>query len=132
MDGTNCSNMGGVKEHWTFFYDGDGVRVKETHTDFETSPTTITTRLFLFGGTYEINDDGGASESVTKYYSLAGMRVAMREGTDVSYFAADHLSSSSVVMDDTGTLLSQNRYRVNAKRSLRVIGEANYTPRGGA
>ncbi len=67
MDGTNCSNMGGVKEHWTFFYDGDGVRVKETHTDFETSPTTITTRLFLFGGTYEINDDGDITDN---YYDV--------------------------------------------------------------
>ena len=43
MDGTSCSNMGGVIENWTFYYDGDGVRIKETHTDFETSPTTITT-----------------------------------------------------------------------------------------
>ncbi len=46
MDGTSCSSMGEVMEDWTFFYDGDGVRIKETHTDFETSPTTITTRLF--------------------------------------------------------------------------------------
>ena len=34
----------------------------------------------------------------------------MREGTTVSYFASDHLSSGSIVMSATGTLLSENRY----------------------
>jgi RHS repeat-associated protein len=36
--------------------------------------------------------------------------VAMHDGTDLVYFAQDHLSSTSIVMNDTGGLLSQNRY----------------------
>ena len=96
--------MGTATETWTFYYDGNGVRVKEVHT----VGTTTTTLLFLFGGSYEV-ENPGASETVTKYYSIAGMRVAMREGTSVHYFAADHLSSASVVMDSTGDLQSANR-----------------------
>ena len=36
--------------------------------------------------------------------------VAMDNGTDLVYFANDHLSSASLVMDASGTLLSENRY----------------------
>jgi RHS repeat-associated protein len=37
--------------------------------------------------------------------------VAMHNGTSLVYFAQDHLSSTSLVIDDEGGLLSQNRYK---------------------
>ena len=40
-----------------------------------------------------------------KYYSLE-----MHTGTDLVYFANDHLTSASLVMDDAGALQSENRY----------------------
>jgi hypothetical protein len=55
-------------------------------------------------------ENPGSSEAVTMFYSIAGMIVAMDDGTDVVYFAADHLSSASVVMDSNGDLVSENRY----------------------
>jgi RHS repeat-associated protein len=38
------------------------------------------------------------------------MRVAVYDGTDLEYFATDHLGSTVLVMDDTGTKLSEQRY----------------------
>jgi len=54
--------------------------------------------------------DNGTTQTTLKYYNFAGMMVAMDDGTDLVYFANDHLSSASLEMDDTGTLLSESRY----------------------
>lgn len=35
----------------------------------------------------------------------------MDDGRDLVYFASDHLSSTSIVLSDTGTLLSEQRYK---------------------
>jgi RHS repeat-associated protein len=67
------------------------------------------TKYYFAGGAYEIQDDG-STQTTLKYYSIAGMMVAMDDGTDLVYFANDHLSSASLVMDDSGTLQSENRY----------------------
>ena len=53
---------------------------------------------------------GAAWVTTKKYYNFAGMMVAMDDGTDLVYFANDHLSSASLVMDSTGGLESENRY----------------------
>ena len=39
MNGTSCSNMGSADEYWSFYYDGDGVRIKEVYWDGSTTTT---------------------------------------------------------------------------------------------
>jgi RHS repeat-associated protein len=77
--------------------------------EYKVGITLTMTKYYFVGGSYEIQDDG-ATQTTLKYYSFAGMMVAMDDGTDLVYFANDHLSSASLVMDETGTLQSENRY----------------------
>ncbi|MCB2160576.1 peptidoglycan DD-metalloendopeptidase family protein [bacterium] len=130
MDGTGCASLGNPTETWTFTYNGDGIRVMEVHI----AGTTTTTRYFFAGGAYEVSEvnDGSTTTTETKrYYSIAGMRVAMRDDSDTYYFAADHLSSASVVMSDAGALLSENRYmpfgEVRDIESLTEITETDFS-----
>ena len=102
-DGT-CSDPSTITETWDFYYDGDGVRVKETYS----GTGTAYTKLFLFGGLFEV-ENPGTGENITKYYTIAGMRVAMHDGDDLYYFATDHLSSASLVMDASGNMVSSQR-----------------------
>ncbi|MDH5606787.1 MAG: hypothetical protein OEY93_07855 [Anaerolineae bacterium] len=62
---------------WTFTY--DGVRVKEV---FEASGVTITKHFFA-GGAYEVEVDSAtpSTPKITRYYSIAGTRIAMNDGT---------------------------------------------------
>ncbi len=48
--------------------------------------------------------------TVTKYYHLAGQRVAMRQGSTISYLYGDHLGSTSLVADAAGATLTETRY----------------------
>ena len=104
-DGGSCASMGSTTASWTFTYDGDGVRTKEVYWD----GTTTTTRLLLFGGLVEV-ENPGVGQEVTKHYSIAGMGVAMDDGTGTYYLATDHLSSTSLVMDASGNIINQQRY----------------------
>ena len=47
---------------------------------------------------------------VTKYYYFGSLRVAMNVGGTVYYLHADHLGSTSVVVNDTGTPVAQQSY----------------------
>lgn len=102
IDGT-CATPGTIHEQWTFAYDGDDTRVKQIHL----AGTTTTTTLYFFGGAYETVVETSA---VKKYYGFAGQTLAMDDGTALQYFLSDHLGSMSAVLDDTGTLLSEQRY----------------------
>jgi RHS repeat-associated protein len=57
------------------------------------------------GGLYEVT---GASAK--KYYVLAGQMIAMRDSSGLKYFLQDQLSSFSAVLNDSGTLITQQRY----------------------
>lgn len=57
------------------------------------------------GGQYEVKD--GATK---KYYSIAGMMVAVNDGTGLQYLLTDHLGSTVAVINASGTLTSQQRY----------------------
>jgi YD repeat-containing protein len=87
---------------WTFVYDGDGNRVKQINPDGSVT-------LFLGGGIYTI-EDATDTAVVTKYYSIAGQRLAMANSQGLHYLLTDHLGSVSAVLDDAGALLSQQRY----------------------
>ena len=88
----------------SFVYDGDGKRVK----------SIINGEIILFvGAHFEFND---TTNEVTKYYFAGGARVAMRkyivpETNTLTYLLSDHLGSTSIVTDDTGTLVTETRYK---------------------
>jgi RHS repeat-associated protein len=89
---------------WTFVYDGDGNRVKQVNPDGTIS-------LFLGGGIYNVEDAAG-TPAITKYYTIAGQRVAMDDGSGIMYLLTDHLGSIVAVTDDGGQLVpdSEQRY----------------------
>jgi RHS repeat-associated protein len=103
MDG-DCAT-GTIVESWLFSYDGDGNRVAQLYTDLSTSSTLTT--LYYFGGAYEVTLETGA---VRKYYSFAGQTIAMRDDDGLKYFLTDHLGSIITVLDESGEVISQQRY----------------------
>ncbi len=90
---------------WVFTYDGDGNRVKQVNPD-----GTVT--LFLVGGLYTVEDAAGAP-AITKYYAIAGQRVAMEGANGLQYLLTDHLGSIVAVTDSNGAIVenSQQRYK---------------------
>jgi len=82
---------------WTYTYDGDGVRVKKC----ASSCTTGT--LYWGGGTLSESDLAGNIQH--EYIYFGGARVARRDvsGNTVHYYFSNHLGSSSVVTNATGS-----------------------------
>jgi RHS repeat-associated protein len=80
-------------------YDGDGKRVKGT----VGGATTV-----YVGDWYEV----GATTK--KYYSLGGVRVAMRDsglGNNPYFLLGDHLGSTSITADSGGSFVAEIRYK---------------------
>jgi RHS repeat-associated protein len=76
--------------------------------------TTVT--LYLEGN-YQAQSVNGAAATVTKYYAIGSQRVAVREGSTLSYELADHLGSASATTDSSGNgLTRQNYYPFGALR----------------
>ena len=48
---------------------------------------------------------------VTRYYFFNGVRVALRKDNRVQYLAGDHLGTTSVVVDGSGTKVGESRHR---------------------
>jgi RHS repeat-associated protein len=48
--------------------------------------------------------------AVTKYYYHGGQRIAMRQGDVVYYLHSDHLGSTSLTTDNSGTVVAETRY----------------------
>jgi RHS repeat-associated protein len=67
------------------------------------------TTLYFIGSIYEVKDPG-LNQTITKYYAMAGMTVAMDDGSNLMYFLTDHLGSIVEVFDDTGGIFSEERY----------------------
>jgi RHS repeat-associated protein len=93
-DGTNT---------WSFVYDGDGNRVKQVNPDGKVT-------LYLGGGIHEVRDAAG-SPQVLKYYTVAGQRLAMMDGTTTRYLLTDHLGSVVAILDDSGNLVNAQEQR---------------------
>ncbi|MBV6451187.1 MAG: hypothetical protein MHPDNHAH_01918 [Anaerolineales bacterium] len=100
----NTDRTGTIIESWSFAYDGDGNRVSIAHF-IRTQGTPDSVTSYFMGGQYEVKD--GATK---KYYSIAGMTVAMQDGSAVQYLLTDHLGSTVAVANSSGTLTSQQRY----------------------
>ncbi|NOH14517.1 MAG: RHS repeat-associated core domain-containing protein, partial [Chloroflexi bacterium] len=134
---------GTAGDTWTFYYDGDGNRIKEV---FAAATTGDYTKLFLGGGTYNVEDPSG-TPVITKYYSVADRRVAMRDNAGTLFLITDHLGSIVAVTDNTGSLVdaSEERYAAfgstrqsassptdfgyTGQRSLTAVGLMDYNAR---
>jgi|GEM_PF-4530997 len=79
-----------------FTYDGDGGRVKKELLASDSSLITSTTYI---GGLYE-----KTGSLATKYVMLGDQRVATRDSSGTYFIHTDHLGSSNVITDATGTL----------------------------
>ncbi len=92
-------------ETWTFIYDGDGNRIRQVNPDG-------TSTLFLAGGLYEVSlDTGGQQTGVKRYYSIGGQTVALRDANGTFYLLTDHLGSVVAVLDGSGAVVAEQRYR---------------------
>ncbi len=83
-----------------YTYDGDGNRVKSV-------AGGVTT--YYIGNTYEWRVETSGSTGV-EYYYAGSQRVAMRVGTTLSYLFGDHLGSTSITTDASGSLSGELRY----------------------
>ena len=92
-----------------YVYDGDGSRVK--------SVVNGVTTLYI-GNYYEWRVETGGSTGVNYYYA-GSQRVAMRVGTTLSYLFGDHLGSTSITTDASGSVSGELRYL--------PFGETRYT-----
>jgi RHS repeat-associated protein len=82
----------------SYTYDGDGALVKKV----AGGQTTI-----YAGNHYE---KVLSPELETKYYYFNGSRVAMRKAGVLQYIAGDHLGTTSLVLNDNGTVHSEARH----------------------
>ncbi len=103
----NCTSPGMFAAQWNFSYDGDGTRVAQSYIayDLNGNPGTPVLTEYFMGGLYEMS-----GSQVKKYYSMAGMTIAMNDGTGLKYLLTDQLGSVVAMTDSTGTLISQQRY----------------------
>jgi RHS repeat-associated protein len=86
----------------TYTYDGAGTMLKRTATGASGSETVV-----YLGGAYEANLTTGV---VTKYYQAAGRAIAMCKGGAVQYLLADHLGTTTAVLDAAGAVVSSRAY----------------------
>jgi RHS repeat-associated protein len=93
----------------TFVYDGDGRRVKSVLT----TNAGVTTTYFV-GNHYEVT-----GSVITKYYYAGTQRIAMRKNGVLNYLFSDHLGSTSIVTNDSGSIVSEQKYK--------AWGETRYT-----
>jgi len=91
----------------TFTYDGNGALVKKV----VDGVTTI-----YVGNHYEKNIATGVA---TSYYYAGGTRVALRQGGVVYYLLTDHLGSTALTVNSSGSKVAELRYK--------AWGEARYT-----
>ena len=103
----NCTSPGTFAAQWNFSYDGDGTRVAQSYIayDLNGNPGTPIITAYFMGGLYEMS-----GSQVKKYYSIAGMTIAMNDGTGLKYLLTDQFGSVVAMTDSTGTLISQQRY----------------------
>ena len=83
----------------TYYYDGDGVRVKKV----QNGVTTV-----YVNGFFEKNTTTGEA---TSYYYAGTTRVAVRSSTSgLKFLHADHLGSTTVTTDLSANVVGQQRY----------------------
>jgi RHS repeat-associated protein len=95
-DGENrISSVAGV----TYTYDADGRRVKKS------SGTN-----YWYGPSGESLAETDSSGNWTNYIFFGGVRLARNVNGDIKYYISDHLHSTAVFADKTGTVLDDNDF----------------------
>jgi RHS repeat-associated protein len=73
--------------------------------------TGIAVTAYFMGGAYEVTTDANnVTLGAKKYYSIAGMTVAVNDGSGLQYWLTDHLGSVVAITNANGTSTSQQRY----------------------
>jgi len=80
-----------------FSYDGDGDRVKKTTSGGATT--------YYVGDHYEVKND-----EALKYIFAGNLRLIMIKGNSTFYYHKDHLNSTSVMTDNSGTVVETAQY----------------------
>ena len=90
-----------------FLYDGEGNRVEQQATISGSAVTTV----YIAGGLEEVTTSG-ATTTLTKYFSAAGLPTIERVGTNgpLSYLASDGQGSVSETLDGSGAVTFQQLY----------------------
>ena len=83
----------------SFTYDGDGNRVKGTVGGVTTA---------YIGNYFEWIS---STSTMKRYYYAGGTRIAMREGSTLSWLLGDHLGSTSITANTSGVPTGEVRYR---------------------
>jgi RHS repeat-associated protein len=96
-------------DYVSFVYDGDGNRVKGT-----INGTTIS---------YVGNYADWSGSSLTKYYYEGTVRIAMRQGNEVTYLLGDHLGSTSKTYRDSDGNTKQQLYKPWGERRYPAASE---------
>jgi len=91
----------------TFVYDGDGNRVKGVVGGVTTT---------YIGNYFEWT---GSTSTMKKYYYAGGTRVAERKGTTLYWLLSDHLGSTNITANSSGSKTAEVRYK--------PWGETRYT-----
>ncbi|HEU0293301.1 MAG TPA: RHS repeat-associated core domain-containing protein [Anaerolineales bacterium] len=99
----NCTT-GTIAETTSFVYDGDGNLVKKINPGGS--------RTLYIGGIYEVDKDANSivTRTVTYYPAGGAMRIVDSTGNNLYYVLKDHLGSASVVTDDDGDPVAEQRY----------------------
>jgi len=84
----------------TYTYDGDGNMVKSVIGEVTT----------YYVGSYYEKKVRGSEQNERKTYFAGTTRIAVRENGTLTWLIADHLGSTSVTVDASGTLLSSLKY----------------------
>ena len=56
-------------------------------------------------------DSGGQQTAVKRYYAIGGQPIAVRESSGTFYLLTDHLGSVVAVLDASGAVVGEQRYR---------------------
>jgi hypothetical protein len=119
------SVTGGVTA--SFYYDGDGNRVKGTiggvTTTYKGTPSVPSGQ-----GYFEWT---GSTSTMKRYYYAGATRVAMRTGAStLNYLLGDHLGSQAITANSSGVTHSLRSVQAHSLCSVQVSAEVRYMPWG--
>jgi len=96
----------------TFVYDGDGGRVKKVISD----QSSVIGETTYIGSLYELRAEGGELKAV-KHIFAGSNKTCTIEPEHTYYTHSDHLGSSNVITNESGTKVSQTEYQPYGKVS---------------
>ncbi len=97
-------------KRWRFFH---AIYRNTAYLDNYVERTDSSTSTYYVGNWYEVTKSAAAT-TPTKYYYFGSQRVAMKRGSDPAiYLYGDHLGSTSVTADGSGTQTARQTYYAN-------------------